>query len=310
MFKVLDHETLEQKLDWNNLIVQLRDWFSEDKVQAPERQVCAIQQPDGAEASLLIMPAWVPGQAVGIKAVTFFPGNAAKGLPTINAGYMYFDGETGQLQTVMDGDTLTARRTAASSALAADFLVRKDAKTHLIVGTGQLAQSVAEAHSTVRPYEKIQIWGRSAEKAKAIAQKLLEIGLPAEPVTDLELACRNADLISTITASTQPLVRGDWIKPGTHLDLIGAFRPDMRETDDTAIQKASLFVDTAEGAFKSGDLAEPLASGAIGLDHIVASLKDMCQGNHPGRETETDITVFKSVGMALEDLAAAHMLKP
>jgi len=253
------------------------------------------------------MPAWVPGESIGVKVVTFFPENAAKGRPTINAGYLLFDGETGQMQAALDGDTLTARRTAAASALAADLLARKDARDLLIVGTGQLSLAVAAAHCAVRGYTSVSIWGRSGEKAAAIASALAEQGLPARAVDDLETACRAADVISTVTASTRPIIQGDWLKPGSHLDLIGAFKGDMRESDDQAIQQAEVFVDLRAGASLAGDLSQPLQAGQITPEHIRADLAELCQGAHPGRSDDSARTVFKSAGMALQDLAAATM---
>jgi alanine dehydrogenase len=256
---------------------------------------------------LLIMPAWVPGESIGVKVVTFFPENAAKGRPTINAGYLLFDGETGQMQAALDGDTLTARRTAAASALAADLLARKDARDLLLVGTGQLSLAVAAAHRAVRGYTSVSIWGRSGDKAAAIASALGEQGLPARAVDDLETACRAADVISTVTASTRPIIQGGWLKPGSHLDLIGAFKGDMRESDDQAIQQAEVFVDLRAGASLAGDLSQPLEAGQITPEHIRADLAELCQGTHAGRSDDSARTVFKSAGMALQDLAAATM---
>ena len=294
MSALIGHEALETALDWPDLIGQLRDWYRGKAVQAPDRQVLTIEQPDGSEASLLIMPAWVPGESIGVKVVTFFPENAAKGRPTINAGYLLFDGETGQMQAALNGDTLTARRTAAASALAADLLARRDARDLLIVGTGQLSLAVAAAHCAVRAYTSVSIWGRSGEKAAAIASTLGEQGLPARAVDDLETACRAADVVSTVTASIRPIIQGDWLKPGSHLDLIGAFKGDMRESDDQAILQAE-------------DLSQPLEAGQITPEHIRADLAELCQGAHPGRRDDSARTVFKSAGMALQDLAAATM---
>ena len=309
MSKLIGHEALEAALDWPELIGQLRDWYRGNAVQAPDRQVLTIEQPDGSEASLLIMPAWVPGESIGVKVVTFFPDNAAKGRPTINAGYLLFDGDTGQMQAALDGDVLTARRTAAASALAADFLARKDARNLLIVGTGQLSLAVAAAHCAVRSYTSVSIWGRSSEKAAAVAAALGTQGLPAQTVSDLEAACRAADVISTVTASTRPIIHGDWLKPGSHLDLIGAFKGDMRESDDQAITQAEVFVDLRAGASLAGDLSQLLEGGQITPDHIRADLAELCQGAHPGRSDESACTAFKSAGMALQDLAAANMAR-
>lgn len=309
MTKLIAHEALETALDWPTLIATLRDWYRDDAVEAPERQVLTIKHPDGSKGSLLIMPAWVPGQSIGVKVVTFFPQNAARGHPTINAGYMLFDGETGRMQAAMDGDTLTARRTAAASALAADYLARKDASNLLVVGTGQLAVSVAQAHCAVRAYREVRIWGRDTTKATSIATKLTDLEIAASPVTDLEAACRCADVISTITAATSPIIKGTWLRPGTHLDLIGAFKADMRESDDQAIAQAELFVDRRDGAKLAGDLAQPLQAGVITESHIRADLAQLCQAEHPGRQNDDALTVFKSAGMALQDLAAASLAR-
>lgn len=301
----LGHHQVEAGLDWAGFITQLRDWFAAGAVQAPPRQVLPITQPDGSEASLLIMPAWVPGQAIGVKVVTFLPANAKRGLATINAGYLLFDGNTGQMTASMDGDALTARRTAAASALAADYLARRDAKNLLVVGTGQLAQAVAEAHGAVRTYRQVQIWGRSPEKAAKVAAALCDQGLNATAVENLQAACGQADVISTVTASRIPVVQGAWLRAGSHLDLIGSFKADMRESDDRAIQQAALFVDGKDGAVLSGDLAQPVSAGVIDETHIQADLTALCRGDHSGRMNDTEFTAFKSVGMALEDLAAA-----
>lgn len=307
MSSMIGHDAIETALGWPELIAQLRDWYRDKAVQAPDRQVLTIDQPDGSEASLLVMPAWVPGDSIGVKVVTFFPENAAKGRPTINAGYLLFDGETGQMQAALDGDALTARRTAAASALAADVLARKDARNLLVVGTGQLSLAVAAAHSAVRSYTSVSIWGRNSDKAAAVAAALRNQGLPAQPASDLETACRAADVISTVTASTRPIIHGEWLKAGSHLDLIGAFKGDMRESDDQAIMQAEVFVDLRAGASLAGDLAAPLEAGQITADHIRADLAELCRGDHKGRSDDTARTVFKSAGMALQDLAAANM---
>lgn len=307
MTALIGHHALEAALDWPALIAELRDWYRAGTVEAPERQVLSIAQPDGSEASLLIMPAWVPGESIGVKVVTFFPGNAGKGKATINAGYLLFDGDTGQMTAALDGDALTARRTAAASALAADYLARREAKRLVVVGTGQLAAAVAEAHAAVRSYENITVWGRNPDKAAAVARHLADKGLPAVMSEDIEAACRSADVISTVTAATRPVVKGAWLKPGCHLDLIGAFKGDMRESDDQAVTQAQVFVDKREGASLAGDLSQPLADGKIDKADLLADLQELCQGTHSGRSDDRAYTVFKSAGMALQDLAAANL---
>lgn len=304
----IPHAEIDARLNWPDLIAALRASFAAGTIQTPPRQVLEINLPDGGKASLLVMPAFEAGKSIGVKVVTFFPDNAAKGKATINAGMMMFDGSDGHFTAALDGDAITARRTAAASALAADYLARKDAERLLIVGTGQLALSVAAAHGAVRPYRDVLIWGRSTDKAAQIAARLRDEGLPAQVTEALEPACRTADVISTVTASTSPLIRGAWLKEGAHLDLIGAFKPDMRECDTEAVTQAQVFVDTREGALLAGDLATPISEGAFAPGHIVADLTELTQSRHPGRKAASERTVFKSVGHASEDLAAAALV--
>lgn len=303
--RVLDHAAVDAGLAWPDLIERLRASFAAGTVEAPPRQVLSLDAGDGTTASLLVMPAWEAGRAVGVKVVTFFPGNAAAGKATVNAGYLLFDGSDGRVRAVLDGDALTARRTAAVSALAADYLARADARTLLVAGTGQLAAAAAGAHATVRAYDRVLVWGRSADKAAAVAADLAAAGLPAEACADLEAGCRAADVVCCVTASTAPLVRGAWLAPGSHLDLVGAFKADMRESDTAAVTGGRLFVDGRAGALLSGDLAAPVAEGALDPGDIVADLAELARGARPGRTGAAERTVFKAAGVALADLAAA-----
>ena len=254
------------------------------------------------------MPAWVDREVLGVKAVTYYPSNAGTDLPTISAGYLLFDGQTGQLSAVLDGDELTLRRTAAVSALAADRLARPDARRLLVAGTGKLAPNLALAHAAVRDFDAVEVWGRSPQRAAATAQQLVEHGLPAQPADSLDEAVGRADLISCATGATSPLVRGALVRPGTHIDLVGAFRADMREADDEAVRRATLFVDTLDGALGAGDLAQPLDAGVISAGDIAADLASLAAVGHPGRTSDSEITLFKSVGFALSDLAAARLV--
>ncbi|MFC0216876.1 ornithine cyclodeaminase family protein [Pseudochelatococcus lubricantis] len=302
--RLYDHHAVEERLDWRGLIETLRDGFAGASVEAPARQVLTIGQPGGQQVSLLIMPAWQAGRAIGVKVVTFFPGNAAAGKATINAGYLMFDGVDGRFVSAMDGDALTARRTAAASALAADYLARKDARTLLVIGTGQLAAAVAQAHATVRDYSRIMIWGRSPEKAAAVADSLAEQGLPARLCADIEAGCRAADVVSSVTASTRAFIRGEWLAEGSHLDLVGAFKADMREADDLALVQARVYVDGRAGAVLSGDLSQPIAAGVFHESRIAGDLTELVQGRVTGRESVAERTLFKSVGLSQEDLLA------
>lgn len=304
---VIDADRVRSATPWHELRAAIGDVLRSDRATAPDRHVHEVDLPDGATGSLLVMPSWIGGELIGVKAVTYVPTNAGTPVPTINAAYLLFDGRDGRLLAVLDGDELTARRTAAISAAAAERLSRPDAGRLLVVGTGQLSPNVAQAYAEVRRLDTIEIWGRHHEAALSVATTLADLGLPARASTDLAVSVRNADIISCVTGATEPLVHGADLRPGTHLELVGSFRADMRESDSAAVERASVFVDTMAGAMQSGDLAGPLADGVITDASILADLRDLVTGRHPGRTTEDEITLFKSAGFALADLAAAGL---
>ncbi len=254
------------------------------------------------------MPAWRVGRRIGVKLVTVFPGNAARNERAVGAVYALFDARNGTPLALFDGEEITARRTAGASAYAARCLARVDARHLALVGSGRLARGLVEAHMHVRPIERVSLWSRTAEHAAAAAAAMAGDGLPVTAARDLEQAVRDADIVSCATLSTEPLVRGAWLRPGVHLDLVGAFNARMRETDDAAIARADLIVvDSRPGALaEGGDIVCAVASGAIDASAIAADLADLARGAHPGRTRDDEITVFKSVGFALEDLAAAE----
>ena len=258
--------------------------------------------PDGA--SLLLMPAWT-ADYVGIKILTLFPGNRANGLDTIQGGVLLCGGRDGRPLALLDGARLTLWRTAAASALAARHLARLDAARMVMVGAGALAPFLVRAHAAARPIRHVAIWNRRPEGAAQLAATLAAEGFDAEPVTDLAAAVGQADLVSCATLSTEPLVRGEWLRPGTHLDLVGAFTPAMREADDTALRRGPLYVDTPDALKKGGDVAGAIASGTLAPEAVTGDLAALCRGEAPGRTSPDEITVFKSVGAAIEDLAAA-----
>lgn len=302
---VLNEAETRAATPFRGLIEAIRSMFRSGCVM-PQRHHHDVEVPGETDATLLLMPAWVPGGHIGVKMVSVFPGNAERGLPAIFGSYLLSSGRTGQLLAVLDGAELTARRTAAASALAADYLARKDASTMLMVGTGRLSENVIEAHALIRPLTRVMIWGREPKKAEIVAHRVARLGLQAEVAGNLGEAASQADIISCATLSTEPLIRGEWLKPGSHLDLIGAFKPSMRESDDTAVKRASIYVDTREGATsEAGDIVQPLRAGIISLTDIRADLAELCKASHSGRRTAEEITLFKSVGAASEDLAAA-----
>jgi alanine dehydrogenase len=303
--QTLDAAEVERRLDFPTLIARLRDMFR-DGCELPTRHHHTVAVPGAPDATLLLMPAWQTGRHVGVKTVTVFPGNGAKGLPAVMGIYILLDGATGQPLALIDGPMLTLRRTAAASALAAGYLAREDARRHLMVGAGALARHLIQAHAATRPIREFSIWARDPAKAAALAQQLRQTGLAADAVTDLERAVRGADIVTTATLSTEPLVRGAWLKPGTHLDLVGGYTPKMREADDEAVRRARVYVDTRAGAMKeAGDIVQPLASGA--LAEVVGDLFELTRAEVQGRGSPEEITLFKSVGTALEDLAGAQL---
>ncbi len=306
--RMVDAEAVERALDFPSLVAALDEAFKVGR-EVPLRHHHPIPQPAGRDAMLLLMPAWSRGGAVGIKIVTVYPDNGRRDLPAVLGTYLLLDGRTGAPRAVIDGRMLTLRRTAAASALAASRLARPDARRLVMVGTGALSPHLARAHAAVRPIKEVLVWGRRRDRAEAVARILAAEGLDARAADDLADAVRGADVVSCATLASEPLVRGEWLAPGTHLDLVGGFTPTMREADDEAVRRARIFVDTREGALhEAGDLVQPLADGVIGPAAILGDLFDLARGTVAGREAPDEITYFKSVGTALEDLAAAELV--
>jgi len=303
-----DADAVHRALDYPRLIEALRGMFR-NGCTMPRRHHHTLGEVNGHDATLLIMPAWSTGEQLGVKLVNVFPGNASVGKPAVAGIYVLMDGATGEPRAVLDGTALTLRRTASASALAAGYLARADSRRLLVVGTGSLAPHLARAHASVRDYARIDIWGRRPEQAEATAAALRDDGLPAAAVIELADAAAQADVISCATLSHDPLIDGNWLSPGTHLDLVGGFTPQMREADDTCIRRAEVYVDTRDGAcHEAGDIVVPLQSGILDVEDIRADLFELARGEHPGRTDDAAITLFKSVGAALEDLAAAAMV--
>lgn len=248
--------------------------------------------------TILDRAAWIDGLGALVKVATIFPGNAAKGLPTIFGAVTLFDDVTGDLNAIVDFHLVTKWKTAGDSLLSASRLARKDARNFLLVGAGAVARSMVEAYSSVFPDARFTVWSRTRESAAAM-------GLPV--ADDLEAAVRAADVICSATMATQPLILGDWLQPGQHIDLIGAYKPGMREVDDQAMQRARVFVDArATTLHHIGELIDPIASGAITEADIVADFYD-----DPAlfaRRSEDEITIAKNGGGAHLDLMTADYI--
>lgn len=302
---ILDETDVRNTTAFPELVEAVGAMFRSD-CQMPTRHHHSLQVPDEPNATLLLMPAWTEGHYMGVKIVSVFPGNVRRALPSVSGTYLLSSALTGQNLAIIDGAELTARRTAASSALASRFLSRADARVLLVCGTGRLSLNLIEAHSSQRPIEKVLVWGRSPEKAEETVKLASRLHNNVSVASDLEAAVREADIISCATLSDTPIVRGAWLKAGAHLDLIGAFTPSMRECDDEAVLRASLFVDTYDGALsEGGDLVQPIRAGLIGREAVKADLAALAKAEHAGRSSAEEITLFKSVGAALEDLAGA-----
>lgn len=302
-----DSSQTASALPFPKLIAALEK-MSAEGCEVPLRHNHAIHDAaDRKNGTLLLMPAWQPGKWLGVKTVSIFPENAQYNLSGLHSVYILYSAQTGKPAAIFDGNIITSYRTAAASALAARFLSRADSKTLLIVGAGRVAEWLADAYLSVRPIKRFMVWNRSAAKAQRLAVQLRDKGLDAETAVHLEAAVRQADIVSCATLSDSPLIFRQWLKPGTHLDLIGSFAPDMRETDDACFSDTSVFIDTDEALLKAGDLLSPIAAGVFDPQKVCATLADLCRMKHNGRRHPDEITVFKSVGSALEDLAAATL---
>ena len=306
--KTYSAQDVREGLDWPDLIAALKAAFAQG-VEAPLRQHLHVGG-DAINGNLLLMPAWQAGQHIGVKLVTVFPENDAAGLPAVASVYTLFDGKNGTIIGQIDGGELTARRTAAASVLAATFLARTNSRNLVILGTGRVSKNLAQAYCAIFAIDKLTLCSRSLDKAQALATELGPIAPNVVTTTDFASAVSDADILSTATLAKTPIVLGQLLRPGTHVDLVGSFRTDMREADDAVLARAGgIFVDTFEGASKeTGDITIPMAAGTITQESLLADLAMLCRGEHPGRQSDTAITAFKSVGTALEDLAAAVAL--
>lgn len=340
--RILDADAIAAALTYPALVEALREAFRAD-IAVPVRHHHTIPQP-GRDATLLLMPAWTeahvpakgppvrrkghaqkddsgsrpdtgrdPGAAserfLGCKIVTIFPDNAAAGQPSLHGHYLLMSGATGAPLALMDAQALTAWRTAAASALAASYLARADAEHLVMIGAGALAPHLVRAHTAVRPIRRVTLWNRTHGRAVALAFGLTVTGIEATIADDLETAVREADIVCCATLATEPIVRGAWLKPGAHVDLVGGFTPKMREADNDAIKRARVYVDTRAGAGReAGDIAIPLRRGILTKKAIRGDLFELCRGKAKGRTSDQQITLFKSVGCAIEDLAAAMLV--
>jgi ornithine cyclodeaminase/alanine dehydrogenase-like protein (mu-crystallin family) len=299
---VFDAAATRDALPFERLIPALRDLFAAG-CEVPARHVHTV-----GELTSLLMPAWQAGGYYGVKVVNVAPGNAARGLPGVHGSYLLHDAGTGVPLALIDGSELTTRRTAAASALAAGWLAREDAEHLLVVGAGRIAAVLPAAYRVLRPIRRVTVWARQPDKAHALAAQLAAQGFDARAATQLDDAVAAADIVSCATLAGEPLVQGQHLRPGSHLDLIGSFTPTMREADDHCFAGAGVWIDTDEALHKSGDLLGPMSRGVFAAADVRGTLAQLARGQAAGRARADERTVFKSVGSALEDLAAATLV--
>lgn len=299
---------VENNTNFTELILEIKHYFSTNEVIIPMRHHHDFPNPDvNADSTLLLMPAWNPSKNAGVKIVTVSPENGQFEMPSIHGTYIYFDATKGSIKAILEAKSLTVKRTAAASALASSFLSKKNASSLLMIGTGALSINLIKAHATVRPIKEVFVWGRNFEKAKHICESLKNEEFKITPINNIEDKIFEVDIISCATLSKTPLVLGKYLKKGQHIDLVGAYKKEMREADDETISKASVYLDTYQGGLKeSGDIVIPLQNGTLKKEDIKADLFQLCSNQKKGRNNQEEITVFKSVGHALEDLAAAN----
>jgi ornithine cyclodeaminase len=308
--RIVTAADINRVLRYDALIDALAEAFRGD-IAAPDKIAHFIPQPSGSEAKVMLMPAWSNSgeRFIGCKLVNLFPDNAGRNKPAVLGTYVLMSGETGETLAVMDGAALTAWRTACASALAARYLARENASHLVMIGAGALAPHLIRAHRAVRPITRVTLWNRTRSHAISTAFALSAAGIEPAIADDLEEAVREADIVSCATLSPTPLVRGAWLKKGAHVDLVGAFSLKTREADDAAIRRARVYVDSRASAPKgSGDIAIPLRKKVLALKGIQGDLFELCRGKTKGRKRQDEITLFKSTGLALEDLAAAMLV--
>lgn len=303
-------EELRNLLDYPFLVEGLARLHREAPPEVDRLLMEQAGDDGGAPDFFMIWQAWQPGQVLGSKLMTGFPANPGSGLPTIQGVYLLFDGRDGRPLACIDGTELTYWKTAADSALGADFLATRDASVLLMVGAGAMAPHLIRAHLAVRPsIDRVLVWNRTAARAAELAGSLDLDDASVEIAHDLEAAAASADVICCATASRVPVIEGAWLKPGSHLDLVGSFTNEMREADDEAARRARICVDSRWFTIgQCGDITGPLRSGAIVEADITADLFDLCQGRAPGRQQASEITLFKNAGGAHLDLMVARLI--
>ena len=305
--RYIDSHFIEINTDFEELVHVIKQGFLDPSILVPKRHHHDFPNDHAqTDSTLLLMPAWNSGNNAGVKIVTVSPENAQFDLPSIQGIYAFFSSKDGVLKSIIDAKSLTTKRKAATSALASSYLAKKNASSLLMIGTGALSKDLIKAHRSVRPIQDVFVWGRDFSKAERIASELKEDGIAVVAISSIEEYISSVDIVSCATLSKHPLVLGSQIREGQHIDLVGAYKPDMREADDELVAKASVFVDTFQGIHESGDIAIPLKNDTLKTTDIKGDLFSLTALESKGRTNQNEITMFKSVGHAIEDLVAAQ----
>jgi len=303
--KIISAEQVHASLSYPALIDSLQQAFA-GEFTMPPRKVFLLDEPSGSHDAFALLPSWSE-DLIGVKAFTYFPG-AEPPYKSLYSKIMLFDRQHGEPVALVDGTSVTFWRTAGVSGLASRLLSREDSSTLLMIGTGNLAPYIIRAQASVRPLKRVLVWGRTAENAAAVASQMNSelAGVEVSTTPGIEAACAEADIIVSATGSHEPLVQGDWVRPGTHTDFIGNHHATKRECDTALVVKSKVYADSFDNCFReAGEVLVPISEGAITKDHVLAELTRMCAGNATLRTSPTEITLFKSIGMALSDLTGA-----
>jgi len=299
----ITHDAAVGRLDWPGAVAALKGGHALPRAEIRDTFL------GPSDGTMMTRSAFIAGLGYGAKPFTVFDANPSRGLPTVQGAMLVFDKDDGHLRAIVENRLVTTFKTAADSVLGASLLARPDSRHLLIVGAGTVAASLVQAYTAVLPgIETVTVWARRPEQARALVAGLAGIGADLRATADLQAAVGQADIVSTATMARQPVVLGDWVRPGTHVDLIGAYKADMREADDALLARARLFVDSRETTAHIGELLIPLGSGAITEDSIRGDLYDLVQPGVQGRTSNDDITVFKNGGGAHLDLMIASWI--
>jgi len=301
-----DQHLVQKSLPYSLLINAIATGLQQP-IESPAR---SHYEPNHDDSTVLIMPAWKQQNMMGVKLVSVWPGNGAIGQSAVSAVYVLISCANGNPIAVLDGTELTLRRTAATAALGARILARKNAQTLAVLGTGALSVPMVQAHLSAMPFTRTLVWGRTPSKAQEVVERLALLGITAEASEDLQITLAHADVVAVATMATEPFIKNTWVKPGTHLGLVGAFTAKMSEAEPALIARAQVFADSREAVLeKGGEVLHAIQQGLMTPSDIIAELAQLTlKPDYGWRADDQAITVFKSVGFASLDLIAAELV--